>query len=578
MSEGNGRILALRLMTRDLLRFENRHQRAMVVDTTGTFPLATLLEVIKGCVGEINDGTTKTPAGQRMPWREKVIVEGLLERIGITRVFDLEGVWEVVGEIRCGRDEEEDEKEEAAFGGEGEEETKGLGQGEGKEWPGRKDGGVGDARWTKRAEEILEAVVGGGEKQRREREKMDAGLDGRVRTPDEVAIERESAHRDVLKGETRSSQDTHPAERTGTPPPLPVSEKAAEFTSSPLSPPPPDPKQPETSSILSSLPASPSPPQTASSSSLRSELVIEPSPVKERTNTVLNQAYQGESLPPPTASTPSPEPVVVSQSPLPPSSPPLIQPQVSAFPPPTGGFETHLATDAAQRAENSDSDTDSDSSSDTSSYLRGEHPSPSRHRQPSPRPASQWQDSKCAPPPSILLIDSLPPLLTQLFGTGSTDRTSAHKKLAQLSKVLTQMSRSTVRPLTVMLLNNATTVRPAAKSLDEHLTRSVFSDSKAIPSFGAVYDGMIDLNLLVSKVPRRQEDAEALYGGYGEHCSYTNVVECLRDDTPDLQRWIEEEGDSVREEAGKRMNREGRWGSFDVFKLDGEVVMRDLDL
>lgn len=140
------------------------------------------------------------------------------------------------------------------------------------------------------------------------------------------------------------------------------------------------------------------------------------------------------------------------------------------------------------------------------------------------------------------------------------------------------MSRSTVRPLTVMLLNNATTARPAAKSLDEHLTRSVFSDSKAIPSFGAVYDGMIDLNLLVSKVPRRQEDAEALYGGYGEHCSYTNVVECLRDDTPDLQRWIEEEGDSVREEAGKRMNREGRWGSFDVFKLDGEVVMRDLDL
>ena len=140
------------------------------------------------------------------------------------------------------------------------------------------------------------------------------------------------------------------------------------------------------------------------------------------------------------------------------------------------------------------------------------------------------------------------------------------------------MSRSTVHPLTVILLNS-TTVTNAAKSLDEHLMRSVFADSKAIPSFGAVYDGMVDISLLVSKVPRTQQDAEALYGGYGECCSYTNVVECLRDDVPDLARWTEEEeGIKRKGRIGERMNREGRWGSFDVLRMNGEVVVRDPDL
>ena len=35
LSEGSGRILALRLLIRDLLRFENRHKRAMIIDSTG---------------------------------------------------------------------------------------------------------------------------------------------------------------------------------------------------------------------------------------------------------------------------------------------------------------------------------------------------------------------------------------------------------------------------------------------------------------------------------------------------------------------------------------------------------------
>lgn len=566
-SEGSGRILALRLLIRDLLRFENRLKRAMIIDSTGTFPLTTLLEVIKGCVGETNDGTTKTLAGQRMPWREKVIIEGLLERIGISRVFDLEGVWDVIGEIRAGRDEEEEKEEE----------EKGESEEGGKEVKSENGGSMNETQ--ERAQEfvgyrkVVSSTLGGGEGPVERIEEHGGNRNERMGTLGQ------SAQHDILEAHNASSQDTQLAQEAATLPANPSPpEKVAPPTSPPLSPPPPD-KEPETSSPLSSLPASPSPSHSVSSSSLRSELVIEPSPVKERTNTVISQAYQGESLPPSTSSSPSLSFVAaaISPSPLPPSSPPVTESHAPIFAPPTKGFETHLAINAVRKDDESDSHIDTESSSDTSSYLRGEHPSPSRNNAPPP-PAPQWQDARSAPQPSILLIDSLPALMTQLFGNGTSDRTTAHRELAQLSRVLTQMSRSTVHPLTVILLNSIA-VPNAAKSLDEHLMCSVFADSKAVPSFGAVYDGMVDITLLVSKVPRSQEDAEALYGGYGECCTYTNVVECLRDDIPDLARWMEEEEGIKRNgRIGKRMDREGRWGSFDVRRMDGEAVMTNSEL
>ena len=563
LSEGSGRILALRLLIRDLLHFKNRHRRAIIIDSTGTFPLLTLLEVIKGCVGEISDGTTKTASGVRMPWREKVIVERLLDRIGITRVFDLEGVWDVLREIRAGRDGQGEEEE-----GRGEDEEGGKQVERGNEM---QEGGQ---EFVEEYRRVMSSRLRDGENRV---ERIEEQRETREESMETLG---QSAQHDILKVHNASSQDTQLAERVETllrTKPSPP-EKVTPPTSSPLTPPPPD-KEPETSSPLSSLPASPSPPRSVSSSSLRSELIIEPSPVKRRTNTVMSQAYQGESLPPSTPSSPSPSSVAAAifPSPLPPSSPPVMESQAPIFAPPSEGFETHLATDAVMKDDKSDSDTDTDSSSDTSSYLRGEHPSPSRNKT-APPPASQWQDAKSAPTPSILLVDSLPTLMTQLFGNGTSDRTTAHRELAQLSRVLVKMSRSAVHSLAVVLLNS-TTVPNVAKSLDEHLMRSVFEDTKAVPSFGAVYDGMVDITLLVSKVPRTHEDAEAMYGGYGERCSYTNVVECLRDDMPDLARWMEEElVIKGKGRMGKRMNREGRWGAFDVLRMDGEAVIRDPDL
>ena len=557
---------------RDLVLYPNRSKRAMIIDSTGTFPIQTLLEVANGCVGELtaSEYMTRRPDGFRIPWREKPLVDDLLERVGITRVFDLEGVWDAIGEIRTGRDEEEREGDEED---EEEERLKGLG-----------DMSPGAHRRAKtfvqESDGVMRSTLRVVDDQAQEQDEGEREEDVNVKTSDERSHPAQSAQHNIQEGYNGSSQDTQLAQRAETTPPVLQAElqKAAPPTSSPLSPPPPI-EEPETSSPLSSLPESPSPPHSASSSSLRSELIIEPSPLKERRNTVMGQAYQGESLPPSNTSEEEEEAAgEISPSPLPSSSPPLIESQAPNFAPPTTGFEDHLVTDAVRQEDDSDTDSDTESSSDTSSYLRGEHTSPSRNNPPPP-PASRWQDSKAAPPPSILLIDSLPPLFTQLFGTGSSDRTTAHKELAQLSRVLTQTSRSTIHPLTVILLNSVT-IPSAPKSLDEHLMLSVFADSKVIPSFGAVYDGMCDISLLVSKVPRRQEDAEALYDGYGEHCTYTHVVECLRDDTPDLARWMEEEEEGIKRKGRVRkiMNREGRWGSFDVLRMNGELVMRDSEL
>ena len=153
--------------------------------------------------------------------------------------------------------------------------------------------------------------------------------------------------------------------------------------------------------------------------------------------------------------------------------------------------------------------------------------------------------------------------------------------------VLSEMTRSISHPLTVLIINSTTTLS-LAKSIEEAILRSVFADVKHVPSFGAVYDGMIDLSLLVSKLPARQEDAERLYGygKAGRSARWTNVVECLRDDAPDLQRWIGKDDGKVerkrKERPGRRTNREGRWGAFDVVteqgQEGGELLFKDPEL
>lgn len=79
--------------------------KASIIDSTGTFPLSTLAEILKVRVGKarlagkppiLNDTAEERQA-------ETTSVEAdvtrCLEMVGISRVFDVEGLWEVLSEL-----------------------------------------------------------------------------------------------------------------------------------------------------------------------------------------------------------------------------------------------------------------------------------------------------------------------------------------------------------------------------------------------------------------------------------------------------------------------------------------------
>lgn len=554
-STGLSRTLALKMLCRHLMKVGNRHQRAMIVDSTGTFNVQMLVEIAKGC-------TTReyTHAGHRMVWRERHEVLGVLERVGITRVFDIEGVWDVIGEIRGEITEGEEQDRENGLG---------MANGHPEQSEQRNDE-------QREFEMEHSSMRDGGDQENDDDTMSDHDWWVPLQAADEPPLSAPSLNNRAMDAEDIRSDDTQPFGPLAGPPSIPDSPpNPGRPPSSPLTPPLlSNPVVVDTSSPLSSPPKSPS-----SSSSLRSELIIDPSPIRPKTNTVLAQAYQGEAVPSTfeeeedmSAQSPSPPQATVSPSPLPPSSPHVAATPAAVYALPSEGFEEALAADSRTQATQPHSSSDSDSSSCTSSYVSS--PSPERNQFP---PGSQWDEaSKTQEPPSILLIDSLLPLLTELFGS-SSDRTTAHRQLQQLSRILTSLSRSTSQPLTVIVLNSTTTLSPA-KSIEEGIVRSAFADVNCVPSFGAVYEGMVDLNLLVSRLPARQGDAENFYGGQGG-VRWTNVVECLRDDCPDLGRYIgDEDGKDGKEKLSQKMNREGRWGAFDVVTEGEELMLKDPEL
>ena len=199
--------------------------------------------------------------------------------------------------------------------------------------------------------------------------------------------------------------------------------------------------------------------------------------------------------------------------------------------------------------------------------------------------------------PDILLLPLPPSFIATLFST--TDRITAHKTLACLSRTLTALSRGPSRFTTIIL--NSTVNAPYGEGV------SVFSDITHKPALGAVYEGFVDLSLMVSQLPARRSDAEGVFGGDegGERgeVRFTNVVEVLRDDLVDVERWKEEEGevthadregideegngDSGERNEGRergaddgrgkreRVGREGMWAAFDVVREEGKVMIRE---
>ncbi|ELR07974.1 hypothetical protein GMDG_02833 [Pseudogymnoascus destructans 20631-21] len=190
------------------------------------------------------------------------------------------------------------------------------------------------------------------------------------------------------------------------------------------------------------------------------------------------------------------------------------------------------------------------------------------------------------PTTEIILLDNLTTLITTLFSRTSTPL--AHRLLSQLSLTLSTLARSS--SVTIFLLN--TLVRKSAKTAgnpeqqrkkEQQKQHSVFAGMTATPSLGVVFDGFVELHLVCFALPRGREDAEGVYGvelpddedGTGAEergdnrqrgsaeggIRFANVIEVLKDDCPQLERW---EGVSGGKRPRKKGDRENRWASFGV--------------
>lgn len=207
--------------------------------------------------------------------------------------------------------------------------------------------------------------------------------------------------------------------------------------------------------------------------------------------------------------------------------------------------------------------------------------------------------------PDIILITHMSTLLSSLFH--QREKATAHQSLQLLASHLRHLARSTEygSPL-VMILNSTTSsethvTAPAQfqdrdgpprpplggpstpdKPLDPTL-RSIFNppplpvsglaynydtpqSRRNKPSFGLIFTQLLDLHLLCTKIPKTRADAEALYAlaspGTGRVVEYVWAVEVLLDE---IGVW---EGSEKVLEGRPRRSREQRWGAVEV-RRDG---------
>lgn len=201
--------------------------------------------------------------------------------------------------------------------------------------------------------------------------------------------------------------------------------------------------------------------------------------------------------------------------------------------------------------------------------------------------------------PDIVLITHMSTLLSSLFH--QREKATAHQTLQLLASHLRYLARSTEHggPL-IMILNSTTSSensvaapgqddgpsRPqppggppnTSRPLDPTL-RSIFNppplpvsglpysydtphSRRNKPSFGLIFTQLLDLHLLCTKIPRTRADAEALYAptspGMGKAVDYVWAVEVLLDE---LGVW---EGRENVLEGRPRRFRDQRWGAVEV--------------
>ncbi|PSR74409.1 hypothetical protein BD289DRAFT_457399 [Coniella lustricola] len=196
--------------------------------------------------------------------------------------------------------------------------------------------------------------------------------------------------------------------------------------------------------------------------------------------------------------------------------------------------------------------------------------------------------------PDMILITHMSTLISSLFH--QREKATAHHMLHLLSTHLRYISRSPDHgyPL-IMVLNSTTSTtsnqesQPGAtprpnRPLDPTL-RSIFNPAplqasrlgaiyeyntpcsrRNKPSFGLVFSQMLDVHLLCTRIPKTQADAEALFAaastGARKRVRYAWVVEVLLDE---MGIW---EGRDKVVDGRPRRSREQRWGAVE-FRREG---------
>ncbi|KAF5873277.1 putative fasciclin domain family protein [Botrytis fragariae] len=173
--------------------------------------------------------------------------------------------------------------------------------------------------------------------------------------------------------------------------------------------------------------------------------------------------------------------------------------------------------------------------------------------------------------PEILIIDSMHHLISHLFT--HSEKVSAHNLLSLLSRTLhtlthTQNILTILHNTTISTKSNFTTQQPSRQPPPPNLhphppppptIQSIFTSTAQKPSLGRIFDDFLNLHIMISKLPKKREDAEIFYcrdgttshfGNEDVACSF--VFEVLRDECPVLG------GDR---KLGRRFgDREQRWG------------------
>jgi hypothetical protein len=242
-----------------------------------------------------------------------------------------------------------------------------------------------------------------------------------------------------------------------------------------------------------------------------------------------------------------------------------------------------------------------DSQEEDDEDLAATPPPRAKRKSTPPAPQQLKAGAKFLTRPSIILIDSMTPLLTAHLS--GNERTRAHDLLSQLSHTLTALTRSS--DLTLLMLNTLTS-RSASQAAPDSTSeppamaapksRSVFLGAAGTPSLGTIFDQFLDLHVMVHALPATAADAEKYYyikrqsesessgsdqaardlemekQGYERQralaeVEFANIIEVLRDDMADVERW---DGVGEDEVPRDRINLEGSFRSFRV--VDGVDV------